>query len=605
VTYQVSPGVYPREIDLTGVLVAATSSIGAFSGGFKWGPVAELVLNTNELDLVNNYLAPDLDTQVDFFIASSFLSYTSALQVSRAMSPSALNATSSADATAGGGGTGFLIRNQNDYTTATIPSTADWVAKYPGAAGNGLRVYMVASQNGFVDLKSRAALTAPFPSGTTQLDVNIYSQLVKIIGRSGPNTTTYAAGFNAQNDELHIFVVDYAGTFSGTAGTVLEEYLGLSQITGSIGNDGTSLYYVDVINTQSQYIWWGQHSTRFNPTLVGNPVVQNANYFESTLAFLFDYALAGGSDGVTLTDADYINANSYFKNKSNVNIALLIVGAQDSTVALDAIQNIAEYRTDCVAFISPPAECVVGAADPLENVIGYRDSSLTQAYPFGSNTLGGYSSSYAVLDNNWKYMYNKYANNYLWIPTCGDIAGLCARTDAMNDEWWSPAGYNRGFIKNAIKLAYNPDEPDRDELYPVNINPIISEPGTGPLLLGDKTLQTKPSVFSRINVRRLFIVLETTITLAAKYSLFEFNDQYTQAAFVSLVEPFLRDVQGRRGIIDFDVICDSTNNTPQVINSNSFVGSIFVIPNQSINWIQLNFVAVNNGVQFSTITGQI
>ena len=240
-------------------------------------------------------------------------------------------------------------------------------------------------------------------------------------------------------------------------------------------------------------------------------------------------------------------------------------------------------------------------ANTVVNNWGSEASAVTNYFQSTLNI----QSSYLVADSNWKYQFDKYNNVYRWIPLNGDIAGLCVNTDAVADPWFSPAGFNRGAIKNAIKLAWNPTKPARDTLYAAGINPIVSFPGQGIVLYGDKTLQSKPSAFDRINVRRLFLVLEKAISTAARYSLFEFNDSFTQAQFVNLVTPFLRDVQGRRGITNFYVQCDSTNNTPQVINANQFVGSIYVVPNRSTNFIQLNFVAVDTGVDFSTVVGSV
>ena len=294
------------------------------------------------------------------------------------------------------------------------------------------------------------------------------------------------------------------------------------------------------------------------------------------------------------TDSALSTAYSYFANKESVNIQLILTGDADATVQNYIFSNVVSVRNDCIAFVSPPANTVINNA-------GSEASSIVNYF---NNTLA-LSSSYLVADSNWKYQFDKFNNVYRWVPMNGDIAGLCVNTDAVADPWFSPAGFNRGAIKNVIKLAWNPSKPYRDTLYAAGINPIVSFPGQGVVLYGDKTLQSKPSAFDRINVRRLFLVLEKAISTAAQYSLFEFNDSFTQAQFVNLVTPFLRNVQGRRGITNFYVQCDSTNNTPAVINANQFVGSIYVMPNRSTNYIQLNFVAVNTGVDFSTVVGAV
>jgi phage tail sheath protein FI len=298
-----------------------------------------------------------------------------------------------------------------------------------------------------------------------------------------------------------------------------------------------------------------------------------------------------GSDAA-ITDSDLINAYSLFTNADVIDISLVVTADADVTVQQWVIDNIVNSRMDCVAFISPPASAVINqTGNELSNIQTW-------------NTSLSRSTSYAVADTGWKYMFDKYNNQYRWVPLNGDIAGLCVFTDSVRDPWWSPAGFNRGNLKNVVKLAWNPNKSQRDSLYSLGINPVASFPGNGTVLFGDKTLQAKPSAFDRINVRRLFIVLEKTIARAAQYSLFEFNDSFTQAQFVSMVTPYLRDVQGRRGITAFQVVCDSTNNTPQVIDSNQFVGDIYIQPARSINFIQLNFVAVGTGVSFNEIVGQ-
>jgi len=256
------------------------------------------------------------------------------------------------------------------------------------------------------------------------------------------------------------------------------------------------------------------------------------------------------------------------------------------------IIDLCEARKDCVGFISPRRSDVVSVTSAITqttNVKGFFDQLS--------------SSSYAVFDSGYKYMYDKYADVYRYVPLNGDIAGLCANTDNVADAWFSPAGYNRGQIRGAVKLAYNPNKSQRDIIYPARINPVISQPGQGTFLFGDKTALTRPSAFDRINVRRLFLVLEKAIATAAKFQLFEFNDAFTRAQFKNLVEPFLRDVQGRRGITDFSVVCDESNNTGEVIDRNEFIGDIFIKPARSINFITLNFIAVRTGVEFSEVGG--
>jgi phage tail sheath protein FI len=268
-----------------------------------------------------------------------------------------------------------------------------------------------------------------------------------------------------------------------------------------------------------------------------------------------------------------------------------MTGATNTATVPNYLIGIAESRKDCMVFVSPKYADVVNNATPATSIVSTA-GALTK-------------SSFAVMDSGWKYQYDKYNDVYRWVPLNGDIAGLCVRTDLERDPWFSPAGLQRGVIKNVIKLAWSPAKADRDTLYKAGVNPVVSFPGEGTILYGDKTLQNRPSAFDRINVRRLFIVLEKSIARAARSSLFEFNDEFTRAAFVNLVEPFLRDIKGRRGIYDYKVICDTTNNTPEVIDQNNFVGDIYIKPARSINFIQLNFVAVRTGVSFEEIVGSV
>jgi len=406
-------------------------------------------------------------------------------------------------------------------------------------------------------------------------------------------------GNTAALDELHLVVVDDGGLFTGTPGTVLESYKGLSRAIDSKNVDGSGNYYKDVINQASRYLWWANDRSTA-------PSAPASILATSTSSAPLDAHLNLGADGLdesSVTLSSLGQAWDLFKSPEDVDISLVIQGKPvggttvvngetivNYQLANYLIDNIVDRRRDCIVLISPDKSTVI-------NNYGAEAVSL-------KNWRGAlHSTSYAVLDSGYKYQYDRYNDLYRWIPLNGDIAGTCVRTDATNDAWWSPAGYNRGQIKNVIKLAYNPNKTGRDILYPNGINPVVTQPGQGTVLFGDKTLQAKPSAFDRINVRRLFIVLEKAISTAAKYQLFEFNDSFTRAQFKNLVVPYLRTVQGRRGITDFLVVCDETNNTPDIIDSNQFVGDIYIKPARSINFIQLNFVAVPSGVQFSEIVG--
>lgn len=408
---------------------------------------------------------------------------------------------------------------------------------------------------------------------------------------SAPGTSTYQSNFGANTsavDELHVTVVDEDGKFTGVPGTILEAYQGLSRASDAKSPEGESIFVKDVINQNSKYVYYAND-------LEEGYLSSSADIESLTSDNATSFTFAGGSDG---HDESLVGVNTLiagydlFKSAEDVDVSLVLQGkARGATLANHLIDNIAEHRKDCVAFISPEkADAVMNSGDEADDIIEFRNS-LT-------------STSYAVIDSGYKYQYDKYNDVYRYIPLNGDVAGLCVRTDDTRDPWWSPAGFNRGIIKNAIKLAYNPKKADRDQLYKAGINPVVTFPGQGTLLFGDKTMLAKPSAFDRINVRRLFIVLEKAIATAAKFTLFEFNDDFTRSQFRNLVEPFLRDVQGRRGIYDFRVVCDETNNTGEVIDRNEFRGDIYIKPAKSINFIQLNFVAVRTGVEFSEVVGQ-
>ena len=419
---------------------------------------------------------------------------------------------------------------------------------------------------------------------------------------TAPGQSNYVKSFGntAANDELHVVVADNGGLFTGVPGTILEVYKSVSRASDSKTVGGENNYYKTVINHGSQYIWWANDRS-------GAASANSMNVASSTNNAALNMQFALGTDGDSesvVPLAVVTQGYDQFASAEQVDVSLVLQGkgiggstvsggqtVSNFQLANYIIDNIVTQRKDCVAMISPDKSTVVGN-------VGYETSSVVN----WRNVI--HDASYAIMDSGYKYQYDRYNDLYRWIPLNGDVAGLCARTDQTNDAWWSPAGFNRGQIKNLVKLAYNPQKTDRDNLYKNGVNPVVSFPGQGVVLYGDKTLQSKPSAFDRINVRRLFIVLEKAISTAAKFSLFEFNDAFTRRQFVNLVTPYLRDVQGRRGIYDFKVVCDETNNTPQVIDTNNFVGDIYIKPARSINFIQLNFVAVATGVQFSEVIGQ-
>ena len=402
------------------------------------------------------------------------------------------------------------------------------------------------------------------------------------------------------NDEMHILVIDEDGLFTNEPGEVIERHAYVSKAKDAKKIDGSSNYVGNVLRNSSSYVWLGQVSQ-----LTANSVVPGRSagqakaggFFKSfdsatALQTMPGGSLTGGVDDNDLSIGELTEAYDLYKEPEVVDVTLVMGGAGNTTVSRYIIDNIASVRKDCIALVSPNRASVVNPAS---------NSAAVAALEADNTALG--SSSYAVMDGAWKYQYDRYNDVFTYVPMNGDMAGLCARTDFTNDAWWSPAGYNRGTIKNIVKLSWEANKANRDVLYQIGVNPLITPRGAGVLLFGDKTMQSVPSAFDRINVRRLFIVLEKAIAIAAKALLFEFNDEFTRAQFVNIVSPFLRDVQGRRGITDFKVVCDSSNNTGQVIDTNNFVGDIYIKPARSINFIQLNFIAARTDVSFSEIGG--
>ena len=350
--------------------------------------------------------------------------------------------------------------------------------------------------------------------------------------------------------------------------------------------DGTNNYYKDVLNAQSRYVWWLAKPTAMSDW--GGPLST-----DFTAAAVYNVVLSGGTDDFNATDANLQAGFDVFKNDELYDISLIPTGKVSPTVARYVIQNVAEVRKDCVAYVSPydtvSSNPVIGyGSDEADDVKAYR-------------TALNLSSSYGFMDSGFKYQYDRYNDVYRYVPLNGDTAGLQARSDFLTDPWFSPAGYNRGQVKSVVKLAFNPGKTERDTIYSSQINPVVNFPGQGVVLFGDKTLLAKPSAFDRVNVRRLFIVLEKAIATAAKFQLFEFNDEFTRAQFKNLIEPFLRDVQGRRGITEFRVVCDERNNTAEVIDRNEFVADIYIKPARSINVIKLNFIATRTGISFNEV----
>ena len=634
--FQVSPNVLVQERDVSLFVPQVSTTAGAFVGNFNWGPAETFVTVDSEKTLYNTFGKPDDNTFKYWFTAANFLSYGNNLQVNRVADGAARNAAAA--------GSAVLIKNQDNYdgnlgyTAPTLTGT-EFVAKYPGTLGNNLKVSFC-DYNAYQFTNTASAirttgavvtsLTRAVPKGSwlevaisgstyrfqTTADAALSATTLVFTNNTGaltesanssatvlweywdavdsrPSSTRFAlskasATSNAViYDELHVVVVDEDGGISGVAGTVLEKFTGLSKASDAVSQSGVSNYYKNYINTNSAYLWWGTHTTALSTAQIA---WGSASPAASTGFTLLSGAISRSfSGGVDTTPTDGLFQTEYVKlaNAELYDVSLIpVVGvAADNATARSVVDNVADVRRDCVVFASPTTSNLITAT----SVVNDRTNNFNK------------DSTYAVMDSGWKYQYDRYNDTYRWVPLAGDTAGLCVRTDTVAEPWYSPGGYNRGQIKNLVKLNWVPTKTDRDNLYRFQINPVVTQPGLGTVLFGDKTLTQKPSAFDRINVRRLFIVLEKAIATAAKFQLFEFNDAFTRSQFISLVEPFLRDVQGRRGIIDFRVVCDETNNTAEVIDRNDFIADIYIKPAKSINYITLNFVATRSGIAFEEI----
>jgi len=632
--FQVSPGVVVQEKDLTNVIPAVATSIAAIAGDFTKGPVDEIVSISSEKDLVETFGKPDSNNFEYFFSAANFLQYGNALRVVRATGTGLLNATAN--------GSGLLVKNTTDYQDNYADGSGtvgNWAARTAGAWGNNIKVSVCPSSTVYEETNKTTIATTDAAVGDTTIDVssatglsvgdivnfgetggyeyritNIASTTLTIVRHpsgvgglhtavaassqvrrrwqyydlvgAAPGTSPYVSARGGSGDEIHIVVVDEDGGITGTAGEVLEVYDSISVASDAKTAQGDTNYYPDVIYNKSQYIYWMDHDAT-STTGWGNPAL-NQSFGAGTLV---NSSLSGGANGTAATVGEKKTAYEKFEDAETVDINLIIAGKGDAT-HIDNLITIAENRKDAVVFASPERSDVVGIA-----------SSETQTNNVKSFFDGIRSSSYVVFDSGYKYTYDKYNDVFRYVPLNGDVAGLAARTDLIADSWFSPAGFNRGVIRGAVKLAYNPTKTQRDVLYRARVNPVATFPGQGTVLFGDKTGLSAPSAFDRINVRRLFITLEKAISTASKFQLFEFNDEFTRAQFRNIVEPFLRDVQGRRGITDFLVVCDETNNTGDVIDRNEFRADIFVKPARSINFITLQFVATRTGVAFEEVVG--
>lgn len=663
--FTLSAGVSIQEIDLTTVVPQVSTTAGAYAGFFRWGPVNKPFLTDTETTMSAIFQPPNSNSAVFYWSAANFLSYGNNLNIVRANSAGLYTATSNNQAK-------VMIANKDVYFMNNYQGNNNkygpWAARYPGDLGNSLVVSICPSAQAFSsNLTFSSGITANANVGSSTVICSntisslfsvgdlvtvgsgsgVSTGLTSVVSVSGanvvlakspvtangtnltiqrqwqysgyfpgaPTTSSYALTKSSSNDEVHIIVLDANAAFygSGTQNYVLETYSYLSKAGDAKNSDSSTNYYRDVLYNKSKFIHWMDHlsfgSNWGQPaqgiTFTGTPTANTVSLgggSDITLPYS-PQGFTGGIGGISdPNDAGLINAYSYFQNADTIDVSLIPTGPASITVQQYVIDSIVGSRLDCVSFHSPRYNDVINNAN-------FEATTVVNSYLADL----GRSTSYAVVDSGWKYQFDKYNNNYLYVPLNADTAGLCVYTDTVANPWWSPAGFNRGNIKNVVRLAWNPSNVTngstgsqsayRDLLYQNGVNPVVTFKGQGTVLYGDKTLQAKPSAFDRINVRRLFIVLEKSIAIAAKYSLFEFNDNFTRSAFINYVTPFLTSVQGGRGITAFNVVCDATNNPPSVVDANQFVGDIYIKPARSINFIQLRFIAVGTGVTFSEITG--
>ena len=668
--FQVSPGVEVKEVDLTNIVPAVSTTIGAVCGPFEKGPVSEITSISSEKQLVEVFGKPNANNFEYFFTAANFLQYSNSLRVVR---------TESTLKNASSGGSGILIRNTLHYQESFADGQGThgtWSARTAGIHANGIKID-ICDKNNFSEMSNKqvndasasaaettitmdAIATGDFAVGEViefysdaggtvfatgheaqkyeitavdfsaetitfrQLDDPAGSGLIADLADdsyvkrywrfsdlfdTAPGTSEFATARGVLDDEIHIVVYDSSGRQTGfdndVAGerlnSILETFAFVSKHPEASTPQGNSNFYPDVIYRDSKFVYWGDHPTAaidasgdWGQPLSSDLSVQGSSAFNKLTTGVENVdrsTLANGTDDYAVTDGEQLTAYARFDDGEAVDVNLIMAAKATSTLATNLV-TIVEKRKDALVFISPERADVVGAADSNTQTTNVKN--FFDLLP---------STSFAVFDSGYKYQYDRFNDVYRYVPLNGDIAGVTAYTESVADAFFSPAGFTRGQIRGAVKLAYEPNKDQRDTLYKARINPVNSFPGQGTVLFGDKTALAKPSAFDRINVRRLFIILEKAIATAAKFQLFEFNDEFTRAQFKNLVEPFLREIQGRRGITDFKVVADESNNTGEVIDRNEFVADIFVKPTRSINFITLNFVAVRTGVAFTEIGG--
>ena len=576
-----SPAVVVKEIDTTGGVPNVQTSTGAIVGNYRWGPVGQRVLISNEADLIDTFSTPDTTSTIDFHNASYFLRYSNSLHVVRQATSAAKNSHSTTYKAAGRGpgAVGYAVQAINNKAAFDANTSLDsdghtFVARFPGDLGNSLRVSLC-------------------PSNSTAFNAWDYKSAFD----AAPASSTLDSAAGGTGTEMHVAVIDKNGEFSGTKGTVLESYPFVSAATNSLGADGVTNYAKNVINERSEYIYMVNFDSDWTVNNAGTAMSSGSQKtYVSGLTTSVHYDFDSGANSAALGTSEIASGHDLFEDVETVELDFLIAPgmssrADQTTVTNDLTAN-AIARKDCVVVSSPARSDVVGQLN---------ETTITTAVAATAATFT--KSSYLVADGNYIKVYDKFNDQYIEIPAASSVAGLMAETDRVAAPWFSPAGTRRGQLLGVTAINYNPNKTNRDTLYKAGINPIVNMSGSGVVLFGDKTLYNRPSAFDRINTRRLFLTLERAISQAAKNVMFEFNDEFTRAEFVNVIEPVLRDVKARRGITDFRIIADETVNTAAVIDRNEFIANIYIKPARSINYVTLNFVAVRTGVDFTEVVG--
>jgi len=571
-----SPAIVVRELDRSGVVPNVQTTTGAFVGNFNWGPVKQATLVSNENALAETFGSPDSSNTIDFHSAAYFLRYANTMQVVREVTTAAFNSyDSDANAT-------VLVTNRDNWDDQIAARDSDkhsFVAKWPGNIGNSLKI---------------AVLPADSGDATTIFDSWTYKSSFD----AAPTTSTHATKRSVTSDEMHVAIVDEGGSFTGTKGTVLETFPFVSLAYGATNADGSTNFIKDVINNSSEYVWMAGFGDALKFSDQAGTTADSGESFLQTngAPSAVNISLKNGANSGALTPTQFATGFDKFEDADTITVDFLIAPgmssrADQTTVVNDLVGIAQTTRKDCVVTASPARTDIVASTTPVTNAV-------TTANTFTN-------SSYLIVDNNYLKVYDKYNDQYIQIPGNSSTAGIMAASDFNTAPWFSPAGPRRGQYVGITSLSYSPNKSERDTLYKAGLNPIANIPGQGVLLFGDKTKLARPSAFDRINVRRLFLAIERAISIAARNVMFEFNDEFTRAEFQNVVEPFLREIQGRRGITDFRVVCDTTNNTAAVIDRNEFKADIFIKPARSINYVTLTFVAVRTGVDFEEVVGTV